>query len=294
MSATITLPRGRIAAPRKPAPRRPPSRAADKGIRLPVAPARARRLLAWTLAVLLAVAAIAAVLAARLPQRAVEQAIGATARAGLELTDIRVTGNTHLPTATIAAAALPGGSSATLAFSPEDARARLRVLPWIADAIVARRLPGTLAITVTERVPAARFEAGGRVTLIDAGGHALPVADLAPFVRLPLIAGTGAAGEYTSLMALLKTAPAVRPNVARAAWRGGRRWDLTLASGETLALPEGYANAETALADFARLNAAHRLVGQGATRFDFRLPGRMVVRVPHPAVAAPKPKGTAI
>ncbi len=296
MSTAITLQRSRAAAPRKPVARRPlPSRAAPSGVRLPVTPATARRILAWGFALLLAALLVGALLALRLPQRLADWAEATSVRAGFEIADVRVTGTAHVSPETVKAVALEGGSSAMLALSPEAVRARLLALPWVKDATVARRLPSTLEIAIVERAPTALWQLHGATTLIDATGHPLPVHDLTPWAALPLIVGAGAAREYPSLVALLSTQRMLALKVDAASWIGGRRWDLTLRSHETISLPEGYANAQTALAQFVALNARQPLTGGAFARFDFRLPGKMVVRLAHPpADPVAKPRGTAI
>ena len=294
MSTAITLPRTRATAPRKPAARRVLPPQAKPGVRLPIAPATARRALAWGLALLLAALLVGALLAMRVPQRIAAWAEATSVRAGFEIADVRVTGTAHVSPEAVKAAALEGGSSAMLALSPEAMRARLLALPWVRDATVARRLPSTLQIAIVERTPAALWQVHGATTLIDATGHPLPTRDLAPWTRLPLIVGEGAEREYSSLVALLSSQPALAPKVDAATWIGARRWDVTLKSHETISLPEGYANAQSALAQFVALNAKQPLTGGTFARFDFRLPGKMVVRLAHPPVDPHARKGTAI
>ncbi len=294
MSAALALPRAR-AAPRRRVPARRAPASVSRGVRLPIAPDRARRLLLWLVALAMAAALVATLLLMRVPQRIGAWAQAQSVASGFEVRAIRVTGTRHLGPATIEAAALEGGSSAMLGLSLEDVRTRLRALPWVADATVARRLPDRLDITIVERTPAALWQVNGRTQLMDATGHTLPIDDLAPWAALPLIAGPDAAREYPSLIGLLATQPAFAKSVDAATWVGGRRWDLTLKSRETLALPEGYAEAQAALAQFVALDAKQKLTGGSFTRFDLRLPGRMVVRLAHPpADPKAKAKGTAI
>ena len=58
-------------------------------------------------------------------------------------------------------------------------------------------------------------------------------------------------------------------------------------SGETLSLPEGDAEAKAALAKFAHMDGANRLLGRGILRFDMRDPSRFVLRLPHEGQVAP-------
>jgi len=84
--------------------------------------------------------------------------------------------------------------------------------------------------------------------------------------------------------------PALKPLLAGATWIGNRRWDLRFHSGETLALPEGEEAAAHALTQFARMDAAKAMLGQGYVRFDMRIPGRTVVRIsdePGKTITAP-------
>jgi cell division protein FtsQ len=47
-----------------------------------------------------------------------------------------------------------------------------------------------------------------------------------------------------------------------------------------VALPEGEARAGAALAKFAKLDKSTGLLGRGIVRFDMRVPGKMIVRLP--------------
>jgi cell division protein FtsQ len=74
--------------------------------------------------------------------------------------------------------------------------------------------------------------------------------------------------------------PTLKPQLASATWVGGRRWDLSFQSGETVALPEGEDTARSALSKFARLDKSAGLLGRGIVRFDLRVPDKMIVRLP--------------
>jgi len=74
--------------------------------------------------------------------------------------------------------------------------------------------------------------------------------------------------------------PTLQPQLASATWVGRRRWDLSFQSGETIALPEGEQPARAALVKFAKLDRSNGLLGRGVVRFDLRIPGKMIVRLP--------------
>jgi cell division protein FtsQ len=150
-----------------------------------------------------------------------------------------------------------------------------------------------------ERVPAALWQHQGRIMLIDAEGVVLPATDLKPFSTLPLLVGADASAHAAELLKLVAAHPTIGERLAAAIRVGGRRWDLRMATGETIALPEGPA-ASTALLRFADLDRDTPLLGRGFRRFDLRVPDRMIVRVetetgelPKPRIAPPTAPGAA-
>jgi cell division protein FtsQ len=96
---------------------------------------------------------------------------------------------------------------------------------------------------------------------------------------LPLLIGPGANTRALELNRLLAEVPALQPQLASAIWVGGRRWDLSFQSGETVALPEGQQAARAALVKFANVERSTGLLGRGLVRFDLRIPGKMIVRL---------------
>jgi cell division protein FtsQ len=159
-------------------------------------------------------------------------------------------------------------------------RERLLRFGWVKDARVSRRLPDTLVIDVVERTPAALWQSKGQLALVDAEGVVLDRVPVNEMPDLPLLIGAGANREAVTLGRLMDTVPTLKPQLTSASWIGGRRWDLNFQSGETVALPEGDAAARHALTKFARLDKSNGLLGRGVVRFDLRIPGKMVVRLP--------------
>ena len=136
-------------------------------------------------------------------------------------------------------------------------------------------------IDVVERTPSALWQDSQRLALIDAEGVVLkarvPV-DKMP--DLPLVIGPGANKRASELKTILADAPTLQAQLSSATWVGGRRWDLNFQSGETVALPEGERAAHDALARVSRKPIDLGLLGRGLVRFDLRIPGKMVVRLP--------------
>jgi cell division protein FtsQ len=110
---------------------------------------------------------------------------------------------------------------------------------------------------------------------------------------LPLLIGPGANAHARELNRLMDEVPTLKPQLASATWIGRRRWDLSFQTGETVALPEGEPAARQALAKFAKADRSSGLLGRGLVRFDLRVPGKMIVRLPRAPGEAITPEAPA-
>ncbi len=99
----------------------------------------------------------------------------------LDVDHVRVTGLQHLDATTVARAAGVQSGAPLLRVDTGAVAARVERLPWVASAKVSRALPGTLRITVTERVPVAWVRRDdAHVALLAADGTAIADTDAAP------------------------------------------------------------------------------------------------------------------
>jgi cell division protein FtsQ len=245
-------------------------------------------------AFLLAIAGVTLV-ALDVPARAARSAGTAMGQAGFTINSYQITGLRHMARAPIdevvtdelhRAAESAGTDRAPQPLvSTAEIRNRLLQFGWVKDARVSRRLPDTLVIDVVERTPAALWQAQGQLALIDAQGVVLDRVPVDKMPDLPLLIGPGANGEAQELADLMAAVPTLKPQLASATWVGGRRWDLNFQTGETVVLPEGDDAARVVLTKFAKLDKSTGLLGHGMLRFDLRVPGKMIVRLPH----APEP-----
>ncbi|MCS6986922.1 MAG: FtsQ-type POTRA domain-containing protein [Sphingomonadaceae bacterium] len=212
------------------------------------------------------------------PRRVVAALAHASARAGLAVRQIELSGLRHQPRLPVFEAILSGGTDSMLLFSPARVRQRLLGLTWVRDAEVRRRWPDTVVVTITERVPLAIWQWQGRYHLIDERPDPLPMVDDPRLRALPLVAGAGANRAAPELLRWLARHPRLAEGLVGATRVGGRRWDLTMATGEVVSLPEDRDAAE-ALRRFAALDRTTPVLGQGFRRIDLRVPGRMTVRL---------------
>jgi cell division protein FtsQ len=267
--------------------------------RLPVDQARANRVAGLVLAGFMLAIALAVVIALDIPAKAGRAAAGAVAHAGFTVSGYQIVGLTHMSRAPVdevvtdelrRAAEEAGTPKAPQALVDAGAiRRRLLQFGWVKDARVLRRLPDTLVIDIVERKPAALWQSQGQLALIDSEGVVLDRVPVDKMPDLPLLIGPGANGQEQELASLMADVPTLKPQLASATWVGGRRWDLNFQSGETVALPEGDDSARTALVKFARADKQSALLGRGMVRFDLRVPGKMIVRLPHPLQPASPP-----
>lgn len=280
---TAVIKRGATA--RRPAPKRRPE--PKPMVRVPVAAGRLWRHVATGFLVLALVAAAVVAILLHVPERAWLSTAQAASRAGFEVRHVDVHGVANAPRLAVVTAALEGPTNSMLLVDLSAARARLRALPWVADASVARRLPDTLIVDIVERRPVALWQYHHKLAAVDRSGIALTGDHLDRFAKLPLIVGAGANEHVDDLLALLGAQPRIAATVDAATFVGQRRWDLRFKSGETLALPEG-ALAPAALAKFDALDRKTGMLGKGYVWFDLRQPGQMTVRVPAPVKPAGK------
>ncbi|WP_199554535.1 cell division protein FtsQ/DivIB [Sandaracinobacteroides hominis] len=262
---------------RKPQPRK---RAAPQAapVALPLAPRTVWKLIVGGFAIVGATGAAIWAIAAGVPRDVSMAAATASSQAGFVVRQVDIQGARNQPRLSIYREVLEGGSDSMLLADLPAVRARLKELPWVKDADVQRRWPDRLEVRVLERKPAALWQVHGRMRLIDDEGVVLPAGDLGQFSGLPLLVGAGAQHEAAMLLKLVATQPQLAGDIEAAQWIGGRRWDLRMKSGETIALPEGVA-ANAALMRFAEIHRETPLLGRGFVRFDLRLPDKMVVRV---------------
>lgn len=104
------------------------------------------------------------------------------------VTDIEVVGGERrTPDAVSAESGLTVGAN-VFALDLDAARARILADPWIAEATLARRLPGTILVQITERKPAAVVALGDTV-LVTSQGEPFKRVEPGDPVDLPLVTG---------------------------------------------------------------------------------------------------------
>lgn len=204
--------------------------------------------------------------------------------AGFRITSVAITGRKQLTQDEVLAVGGVNGRSSLLFLDAAAVRDKLKADPWIADATVQKLYPGRLQIAITERAPYALWQESGRVSVIAADGTVLEPYVARRFVSLPLVVGKGAETRARDFLNLLAQYPQVRAAVKAIVFVGERRWNLRLADGVDVRLPEH--DVEKALATLTRLDREDGLFSRDITAIDMRLPDRLTVRLSEDAAKA--------
>ena len=104
------------------------------------------------------------------------------------------------------------------------------------------------------------------------------------FTSLPLVVGKGAGPKAKPFFDALAQYPSLRKSVKAIIYVGERRWNLRLADGLDVRLPE--AGLEAALGILNRLDQDERLFSRDITAIDLRLPDRLTVTLSDEAAKA--------
>ncbi|TCS62198.1 cell division protein FtsQ/DivIB [Varunaivibrio sulfuroxidans] len=212
----------------------------------------------------------------RIYEQARWAAIARSADLGLTVKDILVVGRRMTARGDLLNAVRLSRGAPILAFDFKAARERIEQLPWVKTASVERMLPNTVVIRVHERTPMALWQNDGQFALIDEDGEVITRKHLERFADLFVVVGPDAPEHIGGLLEILSSQPALMRRVRAAVRVGGRRWDLRLAGGIAVRLPEK--GALTAWKRLARYEREHDVLARDVRILDLRLPDRLIIR----------------
>ena len=119
--------------------------------------------------------------------------------------------------------------------------------------------------------------------LFDLGAPIDEVSD-GRYADLPFVVGEGANGRVGEYVQLLDAMDELKPRVEAGVLVGQRRWNLRLKSGVDVKLPE--ADPQAAIAELLGLQRQSRILEKDVRTLDFRVPGRVFVRLTEDAATA--------
>ena len=202
--------------------------------------------------------------------------IALTARGGLTIQEVLVTGRQNASREAILDALGLVRGAPTLAFDPHAAKVRVEALPWVKRATVLRLLPDAVMVRLEERNALALWQNQGRFHLIDENGDVIPVTSVKPYGQLLVVVGEDAPSHASALIQVLGTQSSLMRRVRAAVRVGGRRWNLRLDNDIDVRLPE--ADPVAAWARLAEYDRTNSILGRDISVLDLRLPDRLIVR----------------
>jgi len=215
---------------------------------------------------------------ARAIGRAEAAVVAPFTEAGFAVHDVTITGEEHTRRETAAAAiAVPKGES-IFGVNPDEARARLLMLPWVADAEVRRHFPDKVSVHLIEKRPFALWRNGNALLAVERSGAVITKVDEENDLgHLPLLVGNGAPEAAAPIIDAIAGQKAVQARLAAIERIAGRRWDLLLSGGVTVRLPEdGW---ERQLGELEKLIVEKGVLERDIASIDLRYPDNYVFRL---------------
>jgi cell division protein FtsQ len=204
-----------------------------------------------------------------------EAAQGRFAAAGLAIGEISISGQTLTSEQAIFDALGIEPHTSTVSFDVEAARQRIADLPAVESATVRKTYPGDVVVTITEKVPVARWRVDGITFVVDGSGEQIGE-DRGAYADLPLVVGDGANDDAIVMIRALDQYPDLKDGLVALSRIADRRWDLIYDTGLRVQLPElGVARA---LRNLDGYQADYQLLDRDVTVIDLRVDTLVAVR----------------
>ena len=197
------------------------------------------------------------------------------ADAGFKLETVVIKGNMHIEPKEIVSDINADVGTPLFSISLKNTYNKLKSNSWVKDATIMRRLPNTLVIHITERVPIAIWQHNQKLTLIDSEGNVIDDKHIETFPNLLQVVGSDANLYAEHLLESLKVQPSLEGNIISAVRYGERRWNLILKQNITVKMPEN--GFDKALAYLAKMHQSGKLFDQNYKSLDLRDPSKYYV-----------------
>ncbi len=203
---------------------------------------------------------------------------------GFDIAIVTISGQAELQEPEILADAGISPKNSLLFLDAAQARARLEATPLVKQASVRKLYPNHLVIDLVERAPYALWQKDGQVNIVAADGAVIDQMRDQRFASLPFVVGEGANERLSEFTALLAAAGELGPKIRAGVLVANRRWNLKMASGVDVMLPE--TNPQAAVATLVRLQRESRVLDRDVISLDLRVEGRLFARLTEEAAAA--------
>ena len=167
----------------------------------------------------------------------IEMAQFRSADAGLAIGEIAITGQSLTSEQAIFDALGVEPHTSTVSFDVEAARQRIAALPSVATVNVRKSFPGDVSVSITEKIPVARWRVDGVTFVVDGSGEQIGE-DHGAYGDLPLVIGDGANDDVLVMIRALDQFPTLKDGLVALSRIADRRWDLIYDSGLRVQLPE--------------------------------------------------------
>jgi len=214
-------------------------------------------------------------------EKLVDMGLHTTQKMQFAVKDIIVEGRQQVNKDALLTALGTASGAPILSFDAKEAQSRIAKLPWVATAIVERRLPDTIIVRLVERRPIARWQHDGKTVIIDTEGGELSEATLDQFADLPLVVGSDAAGQAQHLLNILSDYPSITQHMMAAVRVGERRWDIHLQPKAIAKLPEK--DVPRALSRLTDLINDQKILERDIVTIDLREPNKLFLEPGSPS-----------
>ena len=204
-----------------------------------------------------------------------EVAQGRFADAGLAIGEISISGQRLTSEQAIFDALGVEPHTSTVSFDVEAARQRIAELPAVSAVNVRKTYPGDIIVTITEKLPVARWRVDGITFVVDGSGEQIGE-DRGAYADLPLVVGDGANDDAMVMIRALDQYPALKEGLVALSRIADRRWDMIYDTALRIQLPElGVARA---LRHLDTYQADYQLLDRDLTVIDLRVASLVAVR----------------
>ncbi|MFC5445407.1 cell division protein FtsQ/DivIB [Rhizobium halophytocola] len=207
--------------------------------------------------------------------QAVAQAM--TAAAGFAIEDVKVSGNDYTSEIDILQTLGLDGTTSLLALNIDAARKALSAMPWVEAAEVRKVYPRTIEVMLNERKAYGIWQHGSDLSLIEKDGSVISPLRDNRFAALPLFVGRDAETAAGSIDKDFSHWPAIASPIKAYVRIASRRWDVHLANGVIVKLPED--DIDAAMDRLAALEASQQLLERDIAVVDLRLADRVTIRL---------------
>jgi cell division protein FtsQ len=208
---------------------------------------------------------------------------------GFGISTIDISGGHRTSAAEIRSALGFKTGQSIFAVDVEQARANVRKLPWVRDAVIHKRYPDAISVTVIEKLPFALWLSDEqKLYIIERSGAVIAETDGAEFRALPHFVGDPPEGG-AELVDAIAAHRAVNARVRGMQRISGRRWNLLLDGDVVVDLPEdGW---QKQLDDLEHLIVDKGVLERDIREIDLRVPGNYIFILRNGGTTEHVPKG---